>query len=265
MGRAEKEERVRGLAERLRGSQAAVLTDYRGLTVQDAAQLRKALEEADTRFSIVKNSLTLLAVKEAGLEGLSEFVEGPTAIAFILGDPVAGAKRLVAESRRLQVLEVRGGFAEGRIMTAEEVKAFAALGSRPELLAQIAGLGKMQMSRAAFMFQALQSKFVSLMEALQDKLPAEEAPAAPEPPAAEAAPQDAPAEEAPPEEAPAEEAPAEEASAPPAAEDNPDPETPPGSGQEEPAPDEPAEPSTTETEPATEATEPVEESKGEET
>jgi large subunit ribosomal protein L10 len=241
MGRAEKEERVRGLAERLRGSQAAVLTDYRGLTVQDAAELRKALEEADTRFSIVKNSLTLLAVKEAGLDGLAEFVEGPTAIAFILGDPVAGAKRLVAESRRLPVLEVRGGFAEGRIMTAEEVKAFAALGSKPEMLAQIAGLGKMQMSRAAFMFQALQSKFVSLMEALKDKLPGEEAPAetgAPEPPA-------------------------EEAPAPAAAEDNPDPESPPGSGQEEPAPDEPAEPAETETEPAREAG--AEESKGEET
>ena len=248
MGRAEKEERVRGLAERLRSSQAAVLTDYRGLTVLEAAELRKALEEADTRFSIVKNSLTLLAVKEAGLEGLSEFVEGPTAIAFIQGDPVAGAKRLVAESRRLPVLEVRGGFAEGRIMTAEEVKAFAALGSRPELLAQIAGLGKMQMSRAAFMFQALQSKFVSLMGALKDKLPGEEAPA-----------------EAPAAQAPAEEAPAEEAPAPPAAEDNPDPEILPGSGEEEPAPDVPAEPAETETEPAREVAEPEEESKGEET
>jgi large subunit ribosomal protein L10 len=246
MGRAEKEERVRGLAERLRGAQAAVLTDYRGLTVLEAAELRQALDEADTRFSIVKNSLTLLAVKEAGLEGLSEFVDGPTAIAFILGDPVAGAKKLVAESKRLPVLEVRGGFAEGRIMTAEEVKAFAALASRPEMLAQLAGLGKMQMSRAAFMFQALQSKFLSLMGALKDKLPAEEAPAAPA------------------EDPPAEEAPAEEAAAPPAAEDNPDPERP-GSGEPEPAPDEPAEPAETETEPAREAAEPEGESTGEET
>ncbi len=258
MGRAEKEERVRGLAERLRSSQAAVLTDYRGLTVQDAADLRKALEETDTRFSIVKNSLTLLAVKEAGLEGLSEFVEGPTAIAFIQGDPVIGAKRLVAESKRLPVLEVRGGFAEGRIMSAEEVKAFAALASRPEMLAQIAGLGKMQMSRAASMFQALQSKFVSLMGALKEKLPPEEAPVE------EASAPEAPAGEAPAEEAPTEQAPAEEAAAPPAAEDNPDPENPPGSGEPEPAPDEPGEPET-ETEPARVEAEPEEENKGEET
>jgi large subunit ribosomal protein L10 len=188
VGRPEKEEKVRGLAERLNGAQAAVLTDYRGLTVREAAELRAALDEVDTRFSIVKNSLTKLAVKEAGLEELGQYVDGPTAIAFILGDPVAGAKRLVEQARRYPVLEVRGGFAEGRILTAEEMKAFAALDTREAMLAKLAGLGKLQLSRTASILQALQARFLSVMEALKEKLPAEEsAPAAEDHPDAEAA------------------------------------------------------------------------------
>jgi large subunit ribosomal protein L10 len=175
MPRAEKEERVRGIAQRLSSAQGAVLTDYRGLTVQDAAYVRAALEEADARFSVVKNSLTRLAVKEAGLEGLAEYVDGPTAIAFIQGDPVAAAKALVEQARRLPALEIRGGFAEGRILEAEQIRTLARLESRQAMLAKLAGLAKMQMGRTAWMLQALQSKLVSLMEALKVKLPVEDA------------------------------------------------------------------------------------------
>src|SRR5918999_5599153 len=181
MPRAEKEERVRGIAQRLSSAEGAVLTDYRGLTVQDAAEVRAALEEADARFSVVKNSLTRLAVKEAGLEALQEYVDGPTAIAFIQGDPVAAAKALVEQARRLPALEIRGGFAEGRILGAEEIRALARLESREAMLAKLAGLAKMQVSRTAWMLQALQAKFVSLMEALRDTLPAEDARDEPDP------------------------------------------------------------------------------------
>jgi large subunit ribosomal protein L10 len=181
MPRAEKEERVRGIAQRLSSAQGAVLTDYRGLTVQDAAEVRAALEEADARFSVVKNSLTRLAVKEAGLEALQEYVDGPTAIAFIQGDPVAAAKALVDQARRLPALEIRGGFAEGRVLGAEEIRALARLESREAMLAKLAGLAKMQVSRTAWMLQALQAKFVSLMEALRDTLPAEDARDEPDP------------------------------------------------------------------------------------
>lgn len=181
MPRAEKEERVRGIAERLSSAEAAILTDYRGLTVQDAAELRAALADADTRFSIVKNSLTRLAVKQAGLEDLDQYVDGPTAIAFVLGDPVAGAKALVELSRRLTALEIRGGFAEGRVLDAEAIRSLAALESREAMLARIAGLGKGQLARTGWMLQALQSRFVALMEALKEKLPAEEAGGATEP------------------------------------------------------------------------------------
>jgi large subunit ribosomal protein L10 len=175
MPRAEKEERVRGIAQRLSSAQGAVLTDYRGLTVQDAADVRAALEEADARFSVVKNALTRLAVREAGLEGLAEYVDGPTAIAFIQGDPVAAAKALVEQARRLPALEIRGGFAEGRILEAEQIRTLARLESRQAMLAKLAGLAKMQMGRTAWMLQALQSKLVSLMEALKVKLPVEDA------------------------------------------------------------------------------------------
>jgi large subunit ribosomal protein L10 len=188
MPSAQKEARVTEIAEQLSAAQAAVLAGYRGLTVQEAAELRGALTEVDTRFSIVKNSLTRLAVKQAGLEGLDELIDGPTAIAYVQGDPVAAAKRLVEQSRRFPVLEVRGGVAEGRILTAEDFRRFAELQPRDVMLAQLAGLAKGQIARTAWMMQALQSKFAVLMAALKDKLPEQpsdssEEPSAPAPPA----------------------------------------------------------------------------------
>jgi large subunit ribosomal protein L10 len=183
--RAEKEERVHGIAERLSAAQGAILTDYRGLTVQDAAELRASLADADARFSVVKNSLTRLAVKEAGLEDLAQYVDGPTAIAFILGDPVAAAKALVDQARRHPALEIRGGYAEGRILGAEDIRSLASLESRDVMLARIAGMGKGQIARTAWLLQALQAKLVALMHALKDTLPAAEEPAAEEPAAEE--------------------------------------------------------------------------------
>jgi large subunit ribosomal protein L10 len=169
-----KVERVRGLSERLTAADAALLTDYRGLTVHEADELRASLADADARFSVVKNSLTRLAMKEAGMEGLADLIDGPTAIAFVHGDTVAAAKALVDASRRYPVLEVRGGFAEGRVLSAEEIREYAALDSREVMLAKIAGLGKMQLARTANALQALQVKFVRLMQALRDALPEEE-------------------------------------------------------------------------------------------
>ena len=181
MPRAEKEAKVKGLAERLGESQATILAGYRGLTVQEAAELRAALAEADTRFSVVKNSLTRLAVKDAGLEELEGLIDGPTAIAFVTGDPVSGAKRLVEQARRFPVLEIRGGFAEGRVLDAEQIRSLAALDTREVMLATLAGLAKSQLSRTAWALQALQSRFVGLMHALGEKLPAEPEASAEEP------------------------------------------------------------------------------------
>jgi large subunit ribosomal protein L10 len=222
MPRAEKETKVKEIAGELEGSDAAVLAGYRGLTVQEAAELRGSLIEVGTRFAVVKNSLAMLAVKEAGLEDLAEFFDGPTAVAFVKGDPVLATKRLVEQAKKFPVLEIRGGFAEGRVLSGDEIRTLAALDSREVMLAKIAGLGKMQMSKAAWMFQALQSKFLLLLEALKEKLPAEDA------------------------SSPLEGSDAAEVQA---AEDNPDAEQP-GGGEEEPegTPDEPAEDPQTEPE-----------------
>jgi large subunit ribosomal protein L10 len=177
-----KVERVKGLTERLNAAEAALLTDYRGLTVQEADELRTSLADADARFSIVKNSLTRLAMKDAGMEGLADLIDGPSAIAFVHGDTVAAAKALVDAARRYPVLEVRGGFAEGRVLSAEEIREYASLDTRDVMLAKLAGLGKMQMARTALALQALQVKFVRLMQALREELPEEETAAeAPQP------------------------------------------------------------------------------------
>jgi large subunit ribosomal protein L10 len=178
MPNPQKEAKVREIAEQLSGAQAAVLAGYRGLTVQEAAELRSALSEVGARFTVVKNSLTLLAVKEAGLEGLGDLIDGPTAIAYVQGDAVAATKRLVEQGRRFPVLEIRGGYADGRILSADDVRRFATLESREVMLATLAGMAKGQMARTARMLQALQSKLALLMDALREKLPDE--PSAPD-------------------------------------------------------------------------------------
>jgi large subunit ribosomal protein L10 len=166
-----KEEKVKEIGERLAAAQATIFADYRGLTVQDLWELRSTLAEAGTRFAVVKNTLTRLAVREAGLADLEAFLEGPTAVVYVAGDPVQGAKKLLEVARRLPVLEVKGGLAEGRVLSADQVKALASLETREVMLAQLAGLAKSRMATAAWMLQALQARFLSVLEALKEKLP----------------------------------------------------------------------------------------------
>jgi large subunit ribosomal protein L10 len=173
-------EKVKEIKARLEDVEAAYFADFRGLSVPDIAEVRTALLEAEAQFSVLKNTLTRLALRELDLTDLERFLDGPTAVAFVKGDIVVGAKALVDAARKFDVLEVKGGLAEGRVLSAEDVKALASLQTREEMLATVAGLLSSQMRRAAFLFQALQSKFVSLLHAYAQKLE-EEAPAAEEP------------------------------------------------------------------------------------
>lgn len=173
MAREQKAGKVKEIEQSLAGSVAAILVDYRGLSVSDIGEVRQALADADARFAVVKNTLARLAVREAGLEGLERFLEGPTAVAFVRGDPVLGAKRLLEVARRLPVLEVKGGLAEGRVLSADDVRALAALESREAMLAKLAGLATMELGRTAWMLQALQARFLSVLEAFREKVPAE--------------------------------------------------------------------------------------------
>jgi large subunit ribosomal protein L10 len=179
MPSTEKIEKVAALRERIQGSQALILAEYRGLSVHDATELRRSLAD-QARFAVAKNTLLLRAATEAGLQGLEDLLKGPTAVAFVQGDVVATAKRLVEAAKKFPALVIKGGFVEGRILTAEQARALAELESREVMLSKVAGMLKSEMSRAAGMFQALQSRFVGLMEALRDKLPAEAEAEAPE-------------------------------------------------------------------------------------
>jgi large subunit ribosomal protein L10 len=205
MPNAGKIERVAELKERLGTSEAILLTEYRGLTVSELSELRRSLAEGGASFAVVKNTLMLRAAQESSMDDLEALLEGPTAVAFVEGDAVAAAKKVVDAIKRFPALVLKGGFMDGRMLSATDARALADLESREAMLSKIAGLMKGEMSRAAGMFQSAQSRFVSLMEALKEKLPPE---AASEPvaeaaaaPAAETASEPATEPEAPPAEA----------------------------------------------------------------
>jgi len=175
MPKSEKLQKVSELTERIRGSRAMFIADYRGLTVADVTELRRTLRESGARFTVAKNTLLRRAAGEAGVDGLDDLLQGPTAVAFVDGDPITAAKSLVDAIRRFRTLEIRGGFMEGRVMTSADAQNLATIEPREVLLAKLAGVMKAEMSRAAYMFQALQSRFVSVLEAYREKLPAEAA------------------------------------------------------------------------------------------
>jgi large subunit ribosomal protein L10 len=173
MPSAEKVQKVATLRGRIEGSQALLLAEYRGLTVQDATELRRSLGSG-TRFSVVKNTLMKRAAGEAGVAQLDALLEGPTAVAFVSEDPVAAAKRILEATRRFPTLVLKGAYMEGRVLGAEDARGLADLESREVMLSRIAGALKAEMSRAAGGFQALQSRFLGLLEAYRTKLPAAE-------------------------------------------------------------------------------------------
>jgi large subunit ribosomal protein L10 len=201
MPTTQKVERVAVLKDRIEGSAALLLTEYRGLTVSEITELRRSLSEADTSFAVIKNTLMARAAADAGIEHLDEMLAGPSAVAFVHGDPVAAAKKLKAVAKLYPALILKGGYMDGAVLDADQANALADLDSREVMLSKIAGLLKGEMSRAAAMLVQMQSQFVSLLEAYKEKLPGEEAPeepvAEPEPVAEEAAATEAEAPEEP--------------------------------------------------------------------
>lgn len=172
MARTEKAAALQELAEKFRGADAAVLTEYRGLSVAQLQTLRRSLG-AHTSYSIVKNTLTKLAAKEAGIEGLDEHLSGPSAIAFVSGDPVEAAKGLREFAKDNPQLIIKAGFMDGQIMSATEIDKLADLESREVLLAKLAGAMKGSMSKAASLFNAPLSQAARTVEALRVKAEAD--------------------------------------------------------------------------------------------
>jgi large subunit ribosomal protein L10 len=165
---------VAEIVDHFNGSSATVITEYRGLTVKQVTQLRQALG-GDTTYTVVKNTLTRLAAAEAGISIDDSLLVGPTAIAFVKGDPVAAAKGLRDFAKTNPLLVIKGGVLEGRSLSAAEVAQIADLDSREVLLAKVAGVLKALPNRAAGLFQAPLSQVARLAQALADKTPAEAA------------------------------------------------------------------------------------------
>jgi large subunit ribosomal protein L10 len=201
MAQADKATAVADIAEQFKVSTATVITEYRGLSVANLAELRRSLAGSAT-YSVAKNTLIKRAASEAGIEGLDQLFVGPTAIAFVSGEAVDVAKALKTFAKEHKALVIKGGYMDGRALTVAEVERIADLESREVLLAKLAGAMKANLSKADGLFNAPASQVARLAAALQEKraaeAPAEAAAPVAEAPAAEAetteTPADTPAE-----------------------------------------------------------------------
>ena len=200
MAKTERQAAVEEITEHFRGSSAALLTEYRGLTVKQLKELRRSLG-ADTQYAVVKNTLTKRAADEAGIDGLGDLLAGPSAIAFIKGDAVEAAKGLRDFAKANPLLVIKGGVMDGNTLSAAEVTKLADLESREVLLAKAAGAMKATLANAAALFQAPLTQFARTADALRAKVEqagtvsdasGSDAPADAEP--TDAVPSDAPAE-----------------------------------------------------------------------
>jgi len=166
--RADKADAVAELTESFRSASATVLTEYRGLTVAQITTLRRSLGR-QTTYAVAKNTLAKRAAVEAGIAGLDALFTGPTAVAFVSGDPVEAAKGLREFAKTNPALIIKGGVFEGRSVSAAEVAKIADLESREVLLAKLAGGMKASLAKAAALFQAPLAQAVRTVAALQDK------------------------------------------------------------------------------------------------
>lgn len=171
---------VAELAESMRTSQATVLTEYRGLTVAQMKELRRSLA-GTAQYTVVKNTLTKIAAKDAGIEGLDELLVGPSAVAFVDGDPVEAAKGLRTFAKANPALVIKGGVMDGRVLSAGDIAKLADLESREVLLSKMAGAMKASMSGAASLFVAPLAQTARLVEALRVKVEEQQGPEAAEP------------------------------------------------------------------------------------
>src|SRR5882724_5960649 len=172
--RIDKGAAVAELTDNFRNSSATLLTEYRGLTVSQLTTLRRALGKT-TSYSVTKNTLAKRAATDAGIDGLDALFTGPTALAFVSGDPVEAAKSLRDFAKANPFLIIKGGVFEGKAISAAEVTKLADLESREVLLAKLAGAMKANLSKAAALFNAPASQVARLVAALEEKKSGEQA------------------------------------------------------------------------------------------
>jgi large subunit ribosomal protein L10 len=166
MARPDKAAAVAELTDRFSNSAGAVLTEYRGLTVTALKNLRRSLGD-DATYAVSKNTLTTIAARQAGIEGIEDHLVGPTAIAFIDGDPVTVAKGLRDFGRANPLLVIKGGVLDGKVLTSDDIKKLADLESREVLLAKMAGAMQGVLQNAVSLFAAPLSQAARVLGALE--------------------------------------------------------------------------------------------------
>lgn len=161
-------ESLAGLKNRFADIDSVFVTEYRGLTVAQITELRRALG-SDVQYSVAKNTLIKLAAKEAGIEGLDDILTGPTAVAFIKGEAVDAAKAMKKFASENKAFVIKGGYMDGNALSAAQVDAIAELDNRETTLAKLAGAMKGNLAKAAGLFNAPASQVARLGAALQEK------------------------------------------------------------------------------------------------
>jgi large subunit ribosomal protein L10 len=169
MARPEKIKAVEEIQERFDASEAALLTEYRGLSVTQMAEVRGALRDAEADYKVLKNTLARIAVRNVGLGELASMLEGPTAIAFCRGDAVAAAKAIDEAARRFPVLSIKGGVLRGKVIDAGKAKELAALEPREVQLGKVAMLMNAPAQRLAGVLAAPLRDLASMLAQLIEK------------------------------------------------------------------------------------------------
>lgn len=168
MARTDKSAAIAELKELFSESAAVLVTEYRGLTVAQMKNLRRAMGQ-DVTYTVAKNTLARIAAKEAGIEGLDDALKGPTALAFVTGDIASPAKAIKNFAKENPALIVKAGVLEGNLLAAEDVSKLADLESREVLLAKAAGALKASLFQAAYVINAPATKLVRTVDALRAK------------------------------------------------------------------------------------------------
>jgi large subunit ribosomal protein L10 len=167
MARADKAGAVAEITEAFQTASAAVLTEYRGLSVAQLKKLRRNLGDGSS-YAVVKNTLAKIGAKNAGVEGIDDMLQGPSAIAFVKGDPVEAAKAIRDFAKENPLLVIKGGLMDGKVLSAQEIGKLADLESREVLLSKLAGALNASLTKAAYLFNAPLAQAARVLGALRD-------------------------------------------------------------------------------------------------
>jgi large subunit ribosomal protein L10 len=164
-----KEKQVNELREKLNNVSSAILTDFRGLTVKEITDLRRRLKEANIEFKVIKNNIVIRAVKESDLEAITEYLQGPTAIAFGLDDPIVPVKILVDFAKEYKKPEIKAGIIQGKVLKEDEIKKVAKLPSKEILLAQVVSGIQAPLSGLVNVLNAPIRALINVLKAIEEK------------------------------------------------------------------------------------------------